>query len=45
MFRSAPKRTIALTLGLLLASAMYLAYVRGPALLLDLSAMAGMFCL
>ena len=45
MIRSAPKRTIAVSLGLLVASALYLAYVRGPALLLDLSALAGMLCL
>ncbi len=44
MLKSAPKRTILVTLGLLIASAIYLAIVRGPAILLDLSALAGMLC-
>lgn len=45
MIKTAPKRTIAVVVGLLLASALYLIWARGSALMLDLSALAGMFCL
>ncbi len=39
------KLAVAVALGVLLAGAIYLIAVRGPALLLDLSALAGMLCL
>jgi hypothetical protein len=44
MPKSAPRLAIAITLGLLLISGLYLIAVRGPALLLDLSALVGMIC-
>ena len=44
MPRSTPKLAITLALGLLLGSGLFLIAVRGPALLLDLSALAGMLC-
>ena len=45
MTRSPPRLAIAVTLGLLLASAGYLYAVRGSAILLDLASMAGgMWC-
>lgn len=39
------KLAVAVVLGALVAGAIYLVAVRGPALLLDLSALAGMLCL
>lgn len=39
-----PKLAIAVLVGLLLSGAVYLIAVRGTALLLDLSALAGMLC-
>ena len=44
MPKSAPRLAIAVTLGLLLASGLYLIVVRGSALIVDLSALAGMIC-
>lgn len=44
--RTSPlKLAVAVVLGALVAGAIYLIAVRGPALLLDLSALAGMLCL
>ncbi len=44
--RTSPlKLAVAVVLGVLVAGAIYLIAVRGPALLLDLSALAGMLCL
>ena len=44
MPKNPPRLVIAITLGLLLASGLYLIAVRGPALLLDLSTLVGMIC-
>ena len=44
MSRTIAIRTTAVAVGLLLLGAGYLYAVRGPALLLDLSALAGMIC-
>ena len=44
MPKAAPRFAILVTLGVLLASAGYLYAVRGSALLMDLSALAGMIC-
>lgn len=44
MPKASYKLAIALVLGLMLASALFLIAVRGPALMLDLSALVGMIC-
>jgi hypothetical protein len=44
MPKTAPRLAILLSVGALLAGAGYLYAVRGPALLLDLSALVGMLC-
>lgn len=44
MQKSAPKFAIAIGTGVLVAGALVLVALRGPALMLDLSAMVGMIC-
>lgn len=42
--KSAPRLAILIATGMVVAAALALILVRGPALMLDLSAMAGMLC-
>lgn len=44
MPRTSHKVVVAAVVSLLLGSAMYLIAVRGPALLMDLSSLAGLIC-
>lgn len=42
--KAAPRLVILIATGLVVGSALALIFLRGPALMLDLSAMAGMLC-